>query len=370
MLRSFARMQQVNPGFAPERLLTMRLSPPFPPYGMDQGKAFTDQAVEKAKSLGGVEAAASATGFPFNPAGVVKGPGAMMFQIEGKPWSKGEATQTFDLRLVTPDYFATIRQPILMGRALTIHDEDGSPAVIINETMARHRFPNENPVGKRIRWDDGSGYLPWQEIVGVAGDVREYGLNRAPVDEVYAPNRRGFANRLIVRTTADPQALVASIRASVLEIHPMIAIDRVQTIENAEYESMTSPRAMTALLGLFAALAAIISAGGIAAVMALTVSRRRREIGVRMALGARSASIVGMVLRHGLLLAIAGTVIGMGGAFMLTRLLSSFLYGTSPTDAGTFLAAPLLFLAVAALASYIPARQVTSIDPLCALRQE
>jgi predicted permease len=337
---------------------------------MDQGKAFTDQVVEKVKSLGGVEAAAAATSFPFNPAGVVQGPGAMMFQIEGKPWAKGEATQTFDLRLVTPDYFATIRQPILMGRALTMHDEEGPPVVIINETMARHRFLNENPIGRRIHWDDGSGYLPWQEIVGVAGDVREYGLNHAPVDEVYAPNRKGFANRLIVRTKSDPQVLGASIRGSVLQIHPMIAIDRVQTIENAEYESMTSPRVMTALLGLFAALAAFISAGGIAAVMALTVSRRRREIGVRMALGARSGSIVGMVLCHGLLLAIAGTVIGMGGAFLLTQLLSSFLYGTSPTDAGTFLAAPLLFLAVAALASYIPARQVTSIDPLCALRQE
>ncbi len=369
MMRSFARMQQVNPGFAPERLLTMRLSPPSPPYGTNQGKAFTDQVLERVKSLGGVEAVAAATSFPFNPAGVVNGPGAVQFQIEGRPWAKGDATQTFDGRVVTPEYFATIRQPIRMGRAFNKHDEEGPAVVMINETMARHRFPNESPIGKRIRWDGGTGYGPWQEIVGVAGDVREYGLDHAPVDEVYA-NRAGFPNRLIVRTKGDPQALAASIRAAILEIHPMIAIDRVQTIENAEYESMTSPRVMTALLGLFAVLAAIISAGGIGAVMALTVSRRRREIGVRMALGARSGAIVGMVLRHGLLLAVAGTIIGIGGAFLLTRLLSSFLYGTSPTDAATFLAAPLLFLAVAAVASYIPARQVTSIDPLCALRQE
>jgi predicted permease len=370
MLRSFARMHRVNPGFVPERLLTVRLSPPFPPYNMDNLRALTDEVVEKVKTAGGVVQAAAATSFPFNPAGVVRGPGAVQFEIEGRPRLQGEATQTFDFREVTAGYFDTIRQPILKGRNFTLHDEQGPPTIIVNQTMAKHRFPNEDPIGKRIRFDAGMGWGDWTEIVGVAGDVTEFGLDRTPHDEVYAVLHRGLANRLIVRTAADPQSMAAAVRAAIREIHPMIAIDQVQTVENAEYESMTSPRVMTALLGLFASLAAIISAGGIAAVMALAVSRRRREIGVRMALGARPGAIVAMVLRQGLVLALTGTVVGIAGAAGLTRLLSAFLYGTSPTDAVTFLAVPLLFLVVAGAASYIPARQVTSIDPLKALRQE
>jgi putative ABC transport system permease protein len=370
MVRSFARMQQVNPGFVPQRLLTMRLSPPYPPYDMSKGKALANEVVDKIRAVGGVEEAAAASGYPFSPAGVVNGPGAIQFDIEGRPRGKGEATQTFDLRVVTPSYFETLRQPILSGRAFTMRDEDGPAAVVINETMARRRFPNESALGKRIRFDEGMGWGPWAEIVGVTGDVTEYGLNRKPVDEVFAVIRNGFLNRLIVRTKLDPHGMETEVRAAIREIHPMIAIDHVQTVENAEYESMTSPRVMTALLGLFAALAAIISASGIAAVMALSVSRRRREIGVRMALGARSGSIVGMVLRQGLMLALIGTAIGVAGAAGLTRLLSTFLYGTSPTDSLTFMAVPALFLAIAALASYVPARQVTSIDPVLALRQD
>jgi len=370
MIRSFVRMQQVQPGFAPERLLTMRLSPPNPPYNMDNLKALTDQIVDKVKSIGGVESAAAATGFPFNPAAVANGPGAAQFQIEGMPWAKGQATQTVALRMVSASYFDTLRQPILKGRGFTRHDEDGPPTVIINETMARRRFPNENPLGKRIRWDGGMGWESWDEIIAVAGDVTEYGLNRAPHDEVYVVMRNGFANRLIARTTVDPQSMATAIRATIREIHPLIAIDQVKTVERAEYESMTSPRVMAALLGLFAGLAALISGSGIAAVMALSVSRRRREIGVRMALGARSGSIVGMILRQGLGLALAGTVLGIAGAAGLTRLLSTFLYGTSPTDPLTFVGVTGLFLLVAASASYVPARQVTSIDPLSALRQD
>src|SRR5262249_21739089 len=146
----------------------------------------------------------------------------------------GEATQTFDLRVITPGYFATMLQPILSGRAFTMRDEDGPATVIINETMAHHRFPNESAVGKRIRFDDGMGWGPWAEIVGVTGDVTEYGLNRKPVDEVYAVIRNGFLNRLIVRTKLDSQGMEKGVRAAIREIHPMIAIDRVETVENAE----------------------------------------------------------------------------------------------------------------------------------------
>ena len=242
--------------------------------------------------------------------------------------------------------------------------------MIINQTLARHRFPDEDPVGKRIRFDEMMAWTPWVEIVGVAGDVKEHGLGQPVGDEIYGVFREGFANHLIARTALDPKGMAAAIRAAVHDVDPLVAIDQVDTVERAQYDSMASPRLMTLLLGIFAGLAVVISCSGIAAVMALTVSQRTREIGIRMALGAKSTSVVSMVLRQGLALVFAGTALGMAGAAALTRLLSSFLYGTSPTDLVTFAAVSVLFLIVTAIACFIPARLVTRIDPLIALRQE
>jgi putative ABC transport system permease protein len=255
------------------------------------------------------------------------------------------------------------------GRSFTAHD-DGSDAplvVIINQAMARHRFPGEDPLGKRLSFDGGEH---WAEIVGIAGDVKEYGLNQPVLDEIYGALRTGMVNRLVVRTAADPKAVAPMVRAAVHELDPLVAIDQVDTVERAEYESLASPRVMTFLLGIFAGLAVLISASGLAAVMALAVSQRTREIGVRMALGARRGAIVGMVVRQGLTLAIGGAALGLAGAAALTNLLASLLYGTSPTDLPTFAGVLLLFLMVAAVACFIPARQVTAIDPLIALRQD
>jgi putative ABC transport system permease protein len=372
MIRSFARLQQVQPGFTPDRLLTLRLSPAFPPYTMENVRLLEDRIVAKMKSVHGVESVAVASSFPFNPAGLVTGPGASDYEIEGRPFSRNETKPSVDLRIVGSNYFETIRQRIVQGRSFVERDEHSGPAVvIINESMARRRFPNENAVGKRVRFDEGmTSWTPWEEIVGVAADVKEYGLEHAVADQIYGIYRNAWVNRLIIRTAQDPTNMREVIRAAIHEVEPLIAIDRVDTIERAEYDSMASPRVMTFLLAIFAGLAVVISCSGIAAVMALSVSQRTREIGVRMALGARAGSIVGMVLRQGLGLALAGTIFGMAGATALTRSLSTFLYGTSPTDLVTFLLVPLLFLVVSAVACFIPARQVTSIDPLAALRQE
>lgn len=372
MIRSFVKLQQVRPGFTPDRLLTMRLSPPFPAYNRTNLRQLTDRVLSKMTTVPGVEASAMASSFPFNPIGLQNGPSANNYEIEGQARSKDEVKPTVDIRIVTAAYFDTIRQPIVKGRSFTEHDQrDGAtPALVINETMARHRFPDENPIGKRLRFDQGTEWGPWNEIVGVAKDVKEYGLEQPVVDEIYGAYQNGFVNRLIVRTTLDPTNTREAMRAALHEIDPMVAIDRVDTVEHAEYDSMASPRVMTLLLAIFAGLAVVISASGIGAVMALTVNQRTRELGVRMALGARAGSIVMMVLRQGLMLALAGTVLGTVGAVVFTRLLSSFLYGTSATDLFTFIAVPVLFLLVAAVACFIPARAVTSIDPLVALRQE
>ena len=223
-------------------------------------------------------------------------------------------------------------------------------------------------MGRRVTFDHGE---TWLTIVGVVGDAHEYGLDRHVADEVYSPLGQGhFASSLVVRTTGDPGRMLSLVRAAIHQLDPYIAVDLLNTTESLQYESMASPRLMTILLGLFAGLAVLISATGIAAVMALAVRQRTNELGIRMALGAQRQSIVTMVVTQGLLLAVAGTGFGIAGAIALTRLLRTLLYDTSPTDLPTFCTVSLLFLTVAAVACFIPARQVTAIDPLLALRQE
>jgi putative ABC transport system permease protein len=234
--------------------------------------------------------------------------------------------------------------------------------------MAHHRWPGEDAIGKRVKL---TGSDEWTKIIGVARDTKEYGLSRPISDEMYLPvEQSGFPGSLLVRTSIDPQALTPLVRKALHDVDSQLAIDKVATIDTLEQEWIASPRVITILLGLFAALALAISATGIAAVMALSVSQRTRELGVRMALGASQRTVVRMIVRNGLKLALAGTVVGVAGALTLTPLLSSLLYGTGPKDAITFIGVLLLFLAVSMVACFVPARQVTSIDPVIALRQE
>jgi predicted permease len=370
MIRSFLRLQQVNPGFRVERLLSMRLSANFSRITQPQQfAAMGENILRSIPAVHGVESVALASNFPFNPSGVASGPGNTSFQIEGRPVSKGELAPLVDSTLVSAGYFSTIRQPLLQGRDFTDHDDAKAvPVAVVNQTMARHRWPNEDPLGKRISFDQGQ---TWIKIVGIVGDAKEYGLDRPVRDEVYLPARQSrFGNYLIVRTAANPMNFSGALRAVLHDLDPQLAVDRVQTVERLQQDSVASPRITAILLGLFAALALAISAGGIAAVMALNVTQRTSELGIRMALGASRQSIVYMVVRHGLALALAGTFIGLAGALALTHLLAKLLYATSPTEPATFAAVSAVFLAVAAVACFIPARQVTSIDPSIALRQE
>ncbi len=369
MIRSFVSLDSTNPGFKPERLLSMRLSPNFSKYTVKQLPPLYDEVLRRVRAIGGVEGAGITSSFPFDPSAIASGPGSVFFQIEGRPVANGEPGPQVDTTVVSAGYFETLRQPVLTGRSFNEHDDAKSlPVAVIDQTMAKHRWPTEDPVGKRVSFDQGT---TWIQIVGVVGDVREYGLDHAPGDEIYLPaSQSGFGGNLVVRTAASPMSVNTAVRAALHDVDPQLAVDRVKTIEQWRDESVTAPRVMTILLGLFAGLAMIIAAGGIAGVMALSVSQRSSELGIRMALGASRDSIVMMVMRQGLALVIAGTVLGLAGALALTRLLSSLLYDTSPTDTMTFIAVSGLFVAVAAIACFIPARQVTSIDPLRALRQE
>jgi putative ABC transport system permease protein len=369
MIRSFARLEEVNPGFDPRHTLTLRVSPGFTRYNPTTLQALMDSITAKVRAVPGVESVAFASNFPFSPTGIVSGPGNVDFQIEGRPAPPGELTPQVDTTTIASDYFSAIRQPIVRGRDFSDHDDAKSLKVaIINQAMARHRWGAEDPIGRRITFDQGK---TWITIAGVVRDVREYGLDLPPGDELYMPVRQqGFTNSLVVRTASDPMAAAPLVRAAIHDVDPLIAVDRIDSVEHMEYESMGSPRVTTILLSLFAGLALLISACGIAAVMALSVSQRRSELGLRMALGASRAGLVGMVVRQGLTLAVLGTAIGVAGAAVLSRLLSSLLFATSPTDFATFVGVAAVFLSVAAVASFVPARQVTGIDPLTALRQE
>jgi putative ABC transport system permease protein len=370
MIRSFEKLLSVDPGFSPERVLTLNLSPNFSRYTQPaQFVALGDNILRSVRAVGGVEFAALASSFPFSPQALTSGPGSVSFDVEGRLVSNGDLQPRVDTTGVSPGYFETIRQPLLRGKMFTDHDDASAmQAAIINQSMAIHRFASEDPLGKRISFDQGK---TWITIVGVIGDAREYGLERAVGDEVYLPVKQsGFAGSLVVRTTVDPTSIAPLIRKALHDVDPQLAVDQVETIERLQHESLAPPRITTILLGIFAGLAMVISASGIAGIMALTVSQRTRELGIRMALGQSKSSVVRMVVRQGLAVALAGTALGLVGAIALGRLLSSLLYATSPTDISTFAAVSLLFVAVAGLACFLPARRVTLIDPFVALRQE
>jgi putative ABC transport system permease protein len=370
MTRSLMKLQQVNPGFRPDHLLTMRVTPNFTKYGSAQAlDPVYEQILRQVRNAGGVESVALVSNVPLSPSGIASGPGNVEFQIEGRAISKGELAPLVDTTVASPDYFDVIGQPLLRGRQFTEHDDTSMPQVaIINETMARHRWLAEDPVGKRVTFDRGER---WSTIVGVVGDAKEYGLDRQVGDELYVPLRQaGFAGNVVIRTAIDPMSLVPLIRSLLHDIDPQIAVDRTNAVERLQQDSIASPRLTAMLMGLFAALALLISTGGIAAVLALAVNQRTQELGIRMALGASREAIVGMILRQGFALGGTGIAFGALGAALLTRLLSKLLYGVSPTDASTFGAVSGLFVAVVAIACFVPARQATRLDPLVALRHE
>jgi predicted permease len=370
MLRSFIKLQQVNPGFNPENVLTLRISPNWSRHATnEQFRDFTLRLLDKVRTQPGVLSAALGSTYPMNPSGIQFGPFNRVFQIEGRPQSDSEPPLQADSRTITPDYFQTIRMPLISGRVFTENDNDKAPlAAIINQTMARHYWNTEDPIGKRVTFDRGDH---WLTIVGIVGDVRQYGLGREVTDELYAPHAQNpGANTLLVRTANDPLMMGQLMRETVYSIDSETAVDKVQTLAGVRDESLASPRLTTVLLALFAGLALVITAAGIAGVMALSVNQRIHEIGIRMALGASSASVMTMIVKQGMTLVLIGLAIGAVGAFLLTRLMSALLFAVAPTDPLTFVAVAVVFIGVAGLSCFVPARRVTGIDPMLALRAE
>ncbi len=372
LLRSLIKMQRVDPGFVPQSALAMKTTFSFSKYTTsEQTVVLLKKLLDRVASEPGVLSAAVSDRYPFEAESIAGGAQSVSFsfQIEGRTLVPGQAPPVTTYSSVSPEYFRTLGIPLREGRLFTEKDDEKAPiVVIINEAMKRQLWPNEDPLGKRVTNDGGEH---WGQIVGVVGDVREFGLDHPPVSELYVPQAKSPApGTLLVRTAAEPRSMAKALTAAVHEVDPQTAVTRILTLEQARYESMASPRVTASLLGIFAGLALVIATAGIGGIMALMVSQRVREIGIRIALGARPASILQMVLRQGMLLAVLGVGIGIAGAVALTGLLKSLLFEVPPTDVLTFSGVGLTLLAAAALASYLPARRAAAVDPNVALRAD
>jgi putative ABC transport system permease protein len=366
MLRSLLRLHQVDPGFRPDRVLTAGLDLDWSKYPEGaQGREAQERMLARVQALPGVAAAALASTFPLDDSQPV----SRSFRIEGRTPPEGEPMPRIDLRVASPDYFRVLGVPVLRGRAFVPQDGPDAPGVaLVNQTTAHRFWGDRDPVGQRLTFDNGEH---WITVVGVVGDVRQYGLDQDAADELYLPIRQFplLSARLVVRATVPPATLETPLRKAIREVDPEQPLYDVQTLEQARADSLAPSRLIALLLGLFSLLALVITATGIAGLLAFSVSQRTHEIGIRMALGAARDDVLWMVLRQGALLLAAGLGLGLLGALALNRVMAGLLYGVEPTDPVTYAGVSLVLLAVAALACWVPARRATGIHPMLALRK-
>jgi len=374
MLRSFAQLRQVNPGFQTDHALTLRVSLPVPNSEItaadgDRFVAFFDRALARIRELPGVTAAGATNIIPLDGNSTDR-----LLDIEGYvPRDKADMPDAQN-RQATPGWFASMGIPLVRGRLIEPTDDGNSQrVVVINETFARRFFPNGDPLGKRIRLGKLTLEFQWATIVGVVGDVRGFALDEPPQPTMYWPVaqiRATPALAIVVRTQGDPASLTSAVRGAIAEVDPGQPIYDMLTLDRLVAKSLGQRRFTLTLMLLFGAIALVLSAVGIYGVMAFAVTQRTQEIGIRMALGARTIDVLRLILSSGMYLTAIGVIVGLVGAFAITRLMTSLLFGVSPTDAMTFGLVTAGLLLVALLACYIPARRATKVDPLVALRYE
>jgi putative ABC transport system permease protein len=368
MIRSFWKLQNVDPGFDTSNALTMSVAlTPIRYSEPHQQLAFLDRAMEQIRAVPGVVSVGTTTTIPLAGGGSTQ-----PFSIEGRPTGTIAEQPMAQTRYISPDYFKAIGIPLRQGRFFSDQDRDNSvPVIIISEAMARRFWPGENPIGKRLTPSFHSKEGA-REIVGVVGDVKARGLDSDASTMMYLPYKqapRPFMS-FVVRTSSNPESLVQPVSRAIYSIDKEQALTDVQTMDQVLMQSLSDRRFNMTLLLTFAGVALVLAAVGVYGVMNYTVTLRRRELGIRMALGAKASDVLRLVLRQGLTLTLIGVGAGLISAYALTRLMASLLYGVTATDYLTFASVSAVLIVVGLAASFVPARRATKVDPTIALRTE
>jgi putative ABC transport system permease protein len=371
LLESFARLRVLDPGFRADHVLTVRLDVPRSRYGdFAKRSEFFDGVLERVRGLPGVKTAGFTSALPLTWDGGTNG-----FTPEGMVL-RPDVTYDANDRVVTPGYFEAMRIPLRRGRLFDRADgPDAPPVALINETMARKFWPNQDPVGKRFKFGDPADKTPWCLIAGIVGDVRQMRLNEPSRQEMYFPHWQSKDNwmvprDLVIRTSGDPLGVAGAVRQAVWLIDRDQPVSDVMTLDGLLDQEVAQRRVQAALLGGFAALALILACVGIYGVLSYLVTQRTQEIGVRVALGANAADVFRTVAGQGMALVGLGIAAGLAGTLALSRLLASLLFGVHATDPLVYFGAVAAFAAVALLACYFPARRAARVDPMVALRYE
>jgi len=366
--KSLLRLMNVDPGFDPHNVLTLKTYLYSARYQKPEVElSYEEQAFARLRATPGIESVAMTSSLPlrdFDRYG---------FHVRDHHLAHPSEAPSADNYSVSPDYFRVMRIPVKRGRVFTAQDTAAAPRVaVIGEACARQQFPNQDPIGEQIQLGGRDDSHPWMTIVGIVGDVRQYGLDTAPNIAAYIPQAQNmsFGFSLVARTTTDPRGLERAARAAFLAVDPTQPASQVQPMENYLASSLAQRRFTLALLALFGGLALALAAVGIYGVVSCAVTSRTREMGIRMALGAERRDVLAMVLRQAAVLAGAGLAAGLAASLALTRFLSNLLFEVRTTDVTTLGAISALLAAVALGGSYLPARRAASVDPTVALRYE
>ena len=370
LINSFLHLRNLDPGFRPDHLLALNVDLSEVKYPDTQRRtAFFDEVTRRVQTLPGVQSAAVAGNLPFTYNG-----DSMSIAVEGIPDPPIDQWPDVIFRTIGPGYFATMGIPLVRGRDFTDQDTpDTMPVVVISEKTAKYYWPNEDPIGKHLKPDVTTSDTPWRTVIGVVKDVRQNDFIAEPKMQMYFSFRQTknlVANALVVRTSVDPLSLATSVRNTVWAVDKDQPVANVDSMEHIVAGAVARQRFSTLLLALFAGVALVLAAVGIYGVMSYSVAQQTREIGVRIALGARRSDVLKMTVKQGLKLVGVGLTCGLVVALVLTRVMASLLFGISATDPTTFLSIALIQLLVALLASYIPALRATRVDPVIALRAQ
>jgi putative ABC transport system permease protein len=370
MIRGFLHLADIYGGFQPNNVLTMQISLPETKYPGDaQIAEFYQRLLQGVETLPGVQAAASVQNIP---ASYIDNDTAT-FTIEGKPASPGGGGLGADTQSISPQFFAALKIPLVQGRAFTAHDDSHAvPMAIISQSMATRFWPNEDPVGKRLKIGRADADSPWMTVVGVVGDIKQNWYDPRPRPTLYLPYLQAprRAMNLVIRTSFDPMGVAEPVRALVRQIDPEVAISAVQPMNGVISDAISPVRLMGIMMAAFGAVALALSCIGLYGVLAQSVAQRGREFGVRMALGAKPAQLLQLVLGQSLKVCLIGLLLGLPLAVVMSQLMATFLFGVVSLSAPILIGLAALLLVVALLAAFIPARRAAHVDPVVALRYE